>query len=74
MRATLTACLLAVATLSGGCATWDRMDRNERGLAAGATGGAIIGGILGGPLGVAIGAGAGGYAGTKSDTIKNAVD
>ena len=55
--------VLALAALSSGCATWDSMDRSEKGLAAGATGGAVVGGVLGGPIGAAIGAGVGGYAG-----------
>jgi hypothetical protein len=63
MRTTLTLGLLVLAALGSGCATWDEMDRSERGLAVGATGGAVVGGIVGGPIGAAIGAGAGGYAG-----------
>jgi hypothetical protein len=55
--------LLALAALGSGCATWEEMDRSERGLAMGATGGAVVGGILGGPIGAAIGAAGGGYAG-----------
>lgn len=51
--------LVGAAIFLGGCATWNDMDRSERGLAVGATGGAVVGGVLGGP----IGAGAGGYAG-----------
>jgi len=54
---------LTLAALSSGCATWDDMDRSEKGLAVGATGGAVVGGVLGGPIGAAIGAGVGGYAG-----------
>jgi hypothetical protein len=63
MRATSMAAVLLLAMLGSGCATWEGMDRSERGLALGATGGAVVGGILGGPIGAAIGAGAGGYAG-----------
>ena len=63
MRTTWTAAVLLVAALASGCATWDEMDRSERGIAIGATGGAVVGGIIGGPIGAAIGAGAGGYAG-----------
>jgi hypothetical protein len=55
--------LATAAMLLSGCATWNEMDRNERGLAVGATGGAVVGGVLGGPLGAAVGAGVGGYAG-----------
>lgn len=55
--------VLTVAAMSSGCATWDEMNRSEKGVAAGATGGAVVGGVLGGPLGAAIGAGVGGYAG-----------
>ena len=63
MRTTLTAALVLLAALTSGCATWNEMDRSEKGLAVGATGGAVVGGILGGPFGAAIGAGVGGYAG-----------
>lgn len=63
MRKTFVIALLALATLAGGCATWNEMDASERGLAVGATGGAVVGGIVGGPIGAAVGAGAGGYAG-----------
>jgi osmotically inducible lipoprotein OsmB len=63
MRTTLMTAVFGVALMLGGCATWDGMDRSERGLAVGATGGAVVGGVLGGPLGAAIGAGVGGYAG-----------
>ena len=55
--------LVSVGLLLGGCATWNDMDRSEKGLATGATGGAVVGGIVGGPLGAAVGAGIGGYAG-----------
>jgi hypothetical protein len=68
MRATLTSVLLVVAALGSGCATWDGMDRSERGLAMGATGGAVVGGIVGGPIGAAVGAGVGGYAGHHEAT------
>jgi osmotically inducible lipoprotein OsmB len=63
MRATSIAAVLGAVLMLGGCATWDGMERSERGLAVGATGGAVVGGVLGGPLGAAIGAGVGGYAG-----------
>lgn len=54
---------LAVITMLGGCATWDHMDRQEKGTATGATGGAIVGAAVGGPVGAAVGAAAGGYTG-----------
>jgi hypothetical protein len=54
---------LAVITMLGGCATWNHMDRQEKGTATGATGGAIVGAAVGGPIGAAVGAAAGGYAG-----------
>jgi len=63
MRTTFMTAVVAAALLLSGCATWDGMERSERGLAVGATGGAVVGGVLGGPLGAAIGAGVGGYAG-----------
>jgi len=54
---------LAMITMLGGCATWNHMDRQEKGTATGATGGAIVGAAVGGPIGAAVGAAAGGYAG-----------
>jgi hypothetical protein len=63
LRKLVPAVVLVVSALSGGCATWDDMDRSEKGLAVGATGGAVVGGVIGGPIGAAIGAGVGGYAG-----------
>lgn len=63
MRTTFMTVIVGTALLLSGCATWDGMERSERGLAVGATGGAVVGGVLGGPLGAAIGAGVGGYAG-----------
>lgn len=63
MRNTFVLVSFALATLTAGCATWDRMDRTEKGTAVGATGGALAGGIIGGPIGAAVGAGVGGYAG-----------
>lgn len=62
MRSALTT-VVVLALLTSGCATWEEMDRSERGLAVGATGGAVVGGIVGGPIGAAVGAGIGGYAG-----------
>jgi phage tail tape-measure protein len=53
----------ALAVLLGGCSTWNSMDRQEKGTAAGATGGAVVGAAVGGPVGAAVGAGVGGYAG-----------
>lgn len=55
--------VVSLAILLSGCATWNDMDRSERGLAVGATGGAVVGGVVGGPIGAAVGAGVGGYAG-----------
>jgi len=63
MKRMVMAGLATVALILSGCATWNDMDRSERGLAVGATGGAVVGGVLGGPVGAAIGAGVGGYAG-----------
>jgi uncharacterized protein YcfJ len=59
---TLTAAALALATMSG-CATWQGMERSEKGTAVGATSGAVVGAAVGGPVGAAIGAGVGGYVG-----------
>jgi hypothetical protein len=69
----LTVGVLALALLGSGCATWDGMEPETKGLAAGATGGALVGGVIAGPIGAAIGAAGGGYAGMKSDTIQDAV-
>jgi hypothetical protein len=54
---------LAVLAMLGGCATWNHMDRQEKGTATGATGGALVGAAVGGPVGAAVGAVAGGDTG-----------
>ena len=54
---------LALVSLLAGCATWNSMDRQEKGTATGATGGALVGAAVGGPIGAVVGAGVGGYAG-----------
>jgi len=54
---------LALVSLLAGCATWNSMDRREKGTATGATGGALVGAAVGGPIGAVVGAGVGGYAG-----------
>jgi phage tail tape-measure protein len=54
---------LMFASLITGCATWESMDRSEKGTAVGATGGAVVGAAVGGPVGAAVGAGVGGYTG-----------
>ena len=54
---------IALVALSAGCATWNEMDRSERGTATGAAGGALVGAAVGGPVGAALGAGVGGYVG-----------
>ena len=54
--------LVLVSTFAS-CATWESMDRSEKGTAVGATGGAIVGAAVGGPVGAAVGAGVGGYTG-----------
>ena len=54
---------IALVSLFAGCATWNSMDRQEKGTAAGATGGAVVGAAVGGPVGALVGAGVGGYAG-----------
>src|SRR5690349_15132739 len=58
-----TASAVAMVSLLAGCATWNGMDRSEKGTAVGATGGAVVGAAVGGPVGAAVGAGVGGYAG-----------
>lgn len=54
---------LAVASMLAGCATWNHMDRQEKGTTVGATGGALVGAAVGGPVGAVVGAAAGGYTG-----------
>jgi hypothetical protein len=54
---------VALAASLAGCATWDQMDRSEKGTAVGATGGAVAGAAVAGPVGAAVGAGVGAYAG-----------
>lgn len=54
---------IALVSLFAGCATWNSMDPQEKGTAAGATGGAVVGAAVGGPVGALVGAGVGGYAG-----------
>lgn len=54
---------LALVSLLAGCATWNSMDRQEKGTATGAAGGALVGAAVGGPVGAVVGAGVGGYAG-----------
>ena len=54
---------IALVTLLAGCATWNDMDRSEKGTATGATTGAVVGAVVGGPVGAAVGAGVGGYVG-----------
>jgi hypothetical protein len=63
MRVRLLAAAAFAVAVSTGCATWNDMDRSEKGTAVGATGGAVVGGVLGGPIGAGIGAAAGGYGG-----------
>ena len=42
---------VALAILLAGCATWNDMNRQEKGTAVGATGGAVVGAVVGGPVG-----------------------
>ena len=57
------AAAIAAVTAVTGCATWNSMDRDEKGTAVGATGGAVVGAAVGGPVGALVGAGVGAYAG-----------
>jgi hypothetical protein len=54
---------LGLAVWVAGCATWDEMNRPEKGAVMGGTGGAVAGAVTGGPIGAAVDAGVGGYAG-----------
>jgi hypothetical protein len=57
--------LTAAIVLGGlsGCATWDKLDRTEKGAVIGAGGGALLGGAVGGTKGAVIGGVGGGVAG-----------
>lgn len=57
--------LIAGLMLGGvtGCATWDKLDRTEKGALIGAGGGAVVGGAVGGTKGAVIGGVGGGVAG-----------
>jgi len=59
---TLGVAVLLACTLSG-CATWDKLDRTERGAVIGTGGGAVIGAAVGGTTGAVIGGVGGGVAG-----------
>ena len=56
------ATLLAVCSMTG-CATWDKLDKTEKGAVIGAGGGAAIGAAVGGTKGAVLGGAAGGVAG-----------
>lgn len=58
----LVVAVLAIGGLSG-CATWDKLDRTERGAVIGTGGGAAVGGVVGGTKGAVLGGVAGGVAG-----------
>jgi hypothetical protein len=61
---------IAMIAAAAGCATWNEMDRPEKGTAVGATGGALAGAAIGGPIGAVVGAGAGAYVGHhQADTV-----
>ena len=45
------------------CATWDKLDRTEKGAVIGTGGGAVLGGVAGGTQGAVLGGVAGGVAG-----------
>jgi hypothetical protein len=57
--------LVAVLMMCGlaGCATWDKLDRTEKGAIIGAGGGAVVGGVVGGTKGAVLGGVGGGVAG-----------
>lgn len=46
-----------------GCATWDKLDKTERGAVIGTGGGAAVGAAVGGTKGAVLGGVAGGVAG-----------
>lgn len=56
------ATLLAVCGVTG-CATWDKLDKTERGAVIGTGGGAAVGAAVGGTKGAVLGGVAGGVAG-----------
>lgn len=57
---------LASVSLFAGCASWDHMDKADKGTAVGGTGGAVVGAVAGGPIGAVVGAGVGAYAGHEA--------
>ena len=57
------ASVVAAVSLCASCATWNEMDRSEKGTAVGGAGGALVGAAVGGPVGAVVGAGIGAYAG-----------
>ena len=58
----LLAAALAMGGLSG-CATWDKLDRTEKGAVIGAGSGAVLGGVVGGTKGAVVGGVGGGVVG-----------
>jgi len=54
--------LLTACSLSG-CATWDKLDRTERGALIGTGGGAVLGAAVGGTKGAVVGGVLGGVGG-----------
>jgi len=54
---------ITLVSVCAGCATWNEMDRSEKGTAVGATGGALVGAAVAGPVGALVGGGVGGVAG-----------
>jgi hypothetical protein len=65
MHASRTLAVVAVATVLGGCSSWERMDHTE-GTAAGAAGGAVAGAVVGGPVGAVVGGVGGAYVGHET--------
>jgi hypothetical protein len=55
--------VITLVSVCASCATWNEMDRSEKGTAVGATGGAVVGAVVAGPVGALVGGGVGGYAG-----------
>jgi hypothetical protein len=58
----------AIVSLTAGCASWNNMDKAEKGTAIGATTGAVAGAAVGGPVGAAVGAGVGGVIGHEAES------
>ncbi|MBX7137902.1 MAG: glycine zipper 2TM domain-containing protein [Oligoflexia bacterium] len=63
MNIKISAFLLLIFLFLGGCSTWDKLDRTERGAVIGGGTGALVGGAAGSTTGAVVGGAAGALAG-----------